>query len=151
MIHVDTKMFFDRPHVMRRVDQKTGRVLARTGAFGRQVMRRQMRPAGKKRKSSRPGEPPRTIVGTIKKLLFFGMAPNKKAVVIGPKKQSPPSGHHLFGKESIPQLLDEGGREKLLLPDGKRTTADYLPRPFTDPVRPTITEKFRDLLRETPL
>lgn len=149
MIHVDFSMFVDRPGVMKRVERKRLRVLARTGGFARQAMKRQMRPAGKKGKSSRPGEPPRTIVGTIRDLILFGV--DGEEVVIGPKLNKTTKGNRLLGKASVPQLLNEGGRESLLYPNGQRETVSYEPRPFVDPIRPTVEQFFEKAIEETPL
>lgn len=51
--HVSFKMFVDRPAVTRAVDRWTLKVLSRTGAYGRTVMRRKIRPqlTGKKRRT----------------------------------------------------------------------------------------------------
>lgn len=152
MINVEFKMFIDRPGVEKRVNRKRRRVLARSGGYGRQTMRRQMRPAGKKGKKSKPNEPPRTIVGLIKKMLYFGLADDGESVVIGPAKIGQAKGNRLLGgKETVPELLNEGGKESLLFPDGKRETVNYEPRPFVDPVRPTIEDFYKQQIEETPL
>jgi hypothetical protein len=50
MFHVKFDMFVDRPAVMRAIEKKQLRVLSQTGAYGRQAMKRTIRPpkAGKR-------------------------------------------------------------------------------------------------------
>jgi hypothetical protein len=50
MIHVDFKMFIDRPGVMRRISAKQQRVLAKTGRYAQVAMQRQIRPPRRAKK-----------------------------------------------------------------------------------------------------
>lgn len=151
MITVDFKMFLDRPHVMQRITAKQRRVFAKTGGYGRQAMRRQMRPGGKKRKSSLPGEPPRTQVGLLRKLIYFGLDNEQETVVIGPELTHGAKKTQALGGQTVPELLDQGGRASLVFPDGNTKIVEYLPRPFVDPVRPTVEEFYEKQIKETPL
>lgn len=151
MVDVNFKMFLDRPEILKRIDTKRRRVLFRTGGFGRQVMKRQMRKGGKKRKQSKPGEAPRTHVGLLRKLIYFGLADDGETVVIGPQYTGQSRTTQAAGGKPVPQLLNEGGRAALAFPDGNVETVEYLPRPFIDPVRPTIQEAYENNIKETPL
>jgi hypothetical protein len=192
VIGVDFNMFIDRPNVARRVDKKKLAILAKTGGYGRQVLRSLLnKPLRKGRKGetpvtgtngetyfvdergrvrdangrflpreaaaaikadalkktkiyrgSKPGEPPRRITGLIRKLTFFGIDKDTDTVVIAPQK---------FAKSDALDVLNEGGRERLLMPGGKRVTATYEPRPFIEPVRPTVEDKFREQIESVPL
>jgi len=72
---------------------------------------------------SKPGDPPRVIVGLLKKLIFFNYDPKRKGVVIGPI----PAG----AKTDAPRVLEEGGAIKSSLPifNGKIMK----PRPYMKP------------------
>ena len=72
---------------------------------------------------SKPGEPPRSIVGTLKRLIFFAYDARQKGVVIGPI----PTGQ----KTGAPRVLEEGGTIKAPGSgfDGKRVK----PRPYMVP------------------
>lgn len=151
MISVEFKMFIDRPEVLKRIDRKRSRVLAKTGGFGRQTMRRQMRPGGKKRKQSQPGEAPRRHANPLLyKLLFFGIDEEDDSLVIGPQLISSSRRVRADGGMTIPELLNEGGSATIRL-GGVTRDAEYLPRPFTEPVRPTVEQFFVRQIEETPL
>lgn len=152
MINVDFKMFLDRPHVMQRITAKQRRVFAKSGGFGRQAMRRQMRPGGKKHKSSQPGEPPRTHGDRLlRKLIYFGLEPEAETVVIGPELTHGGKKTKALGGQTVPSLLDDGGYASLTFPDGNTKVVEYLPRPFTDPIRPSVEEFYERQIKETPL
>jgi hypothetical protein len=94
------KTFFDRKAVINAVDKAELRVLKKFGAF----VRRRSRSSIRKRKAiSKPGEPPTSRTGKLKKSIFFGYDSTKKSVVIGP---------HLFESragKTAPELLEYGG------------------------------------------
>lgn len=71
---------------------------------------------------SRPGEPPRTIRGDIKKFLFFAFDHATESVVIGPARTPRAS--------NAPATLEEGGRAVI---DGRSVT--IAPRPYMVPAR----------------
>lgn len=71
--------------------------------------------------SSKPGEPPRSVLGYLKKFLYFAYDAGTKSVVIGPA---------LFGgKGTAPRTLEEGG--KAVIYGGKTVTIK--PRPYMGP------------------
>jgi hypothetical protein len=100
---------------------------------------------------SKPGAPPKSISGELRKRIYFGID-DEESVVIGPALHKITKGNQLLGGlQSVPQLLNEGGRESLLFPGGERKTITYEPRPFVDPIRPTVEQFFITKTKETPL
>lgn len=126
--------FFDRPAVEKRVDRRDRRVLAKTGGLGRRIVQRSMRKAGKSPRTrvSRPGQPPRYHTKTLRQLILFGSDGNAKSVVIGPKLIRTGNTGKLSGASTVPQLLEQGGRQ-VVKQQKRRKTYTYLPRPFIDP------------------
>lgn len=72
--------------------------------------------------SSKPGEPPRSILGYLRRFIYFGWDPATHSVVIGPA---------LFGGASgtAPRVLEEGG----MTVNYKGKTLTIKPRPFMSP------------------
>lgn len=101
------KFFFDAEAVEKATNRMERRALSKIGSWIRTRARSLMRPAGKKGKVSRPGEPPRTRIGSLKKFLFFVFVMATRSVVVGPaafarrSKASP---------NPVPALLEAGGQ-----------------------------------------
>ncbi len=112
-------MFFDRAKVKRKVDAWTRKVLSKFGAFVRQTSRKSIR---KRKGTSKPGRPPFSHTGTLKKFLFFGYDADRRSVVIGPVIAPGKAG-------KAPATLEHGG--KVSLPTGNKT--EIAPRPFMQP------------------
>lgn len=97
------KMFFSSKAVTSRVDAATRRVLSRFGAFVRRSARSSIR---KRKGASKPGQPPSSHTGLLKKFIWFGYEPKMRSVVIGPAK--------LTSKNTdAPETLEYGGMHKL--------------------------------------
>lgn len=75
------KFFFDRAAVSDAIDAGARRALSKFGAFTRRTARSSIR---KRKKASKPGAPPSSHTGVLKRFLFFGYDPAAKSVVIGP-------------------------------------------------------------------
>ncbi len=90
-----------------------------------------------KQAASKPGKPPKTIVGTIKKQLLYGYDPATESVVIGPILFAPTSG--------APETLEFGGSVQI----GPRHVS-IAKRPYMGPARekvqPQVAGFFRDSL-----
>ena len=117
------EMFFDRAKVTSALDKKEQRVLGGTGAFGRGVMRRVIRPGGKKGKSAAPGNPPRYHTrgfASLKDGIFFSADLEQGTVIIGPNKLKTPVDPH--NKASGAQLLEEGGTGTIVSYRHNKTT-----------------------------
>lgn len=91
-------VFFDRPKVTRAVDRAKRRVLSKAGAFIRQRARTSIRP---RKRTSRPGEPPSSHAGHLRRLLLFGYDRQRESVVVGPVG---------FRRSKAPRVLEIGGR-----------------------------------------
>ena len=94
------KLFFDRKAVTSRVDKRKRQVLSKFGAYVRRTSRRSIR---KRKKASRPGSPPSSHIGLLKKFIYFGYDPNRDSVVIGPVRLT----HK--GRGQAPANLEYGG------------------------------------------
>ncbi len=95
-----TKLFFDSPAVIRAMDRATRKALSKVGAFVRRSARSSIR---KRKKVSRPGQPPSSHVGLLRKFLFFAYEPQRQSVVIGPAKLGGVEG------DDVPHILEHGG------------------------------------------
>jgi len=91
-------LFFDRPKVRKAVDRGKRRALSRAGAFIRQRARTSIR---KRRRSSRPGEPPSSHTGLLRRFILFGYDRQRDSVVVGPVG---------FKRSRAPNVLEFGGR-----------------------------------------
>lgn len=113
--------FFDRTAVQQKVDKATRKVLSRFGAFVRQRAKTSIR---KRKRISRPGQPPHSHVGLLRKFILFAYDAGRKSVVIGPTLTKD-------GSEA-PRLLEHGGDTTLETREGPKR-AHYRPRPFMGP------------------
>ncbi len=112
-------MFFDRAKIKKKVDARTRKVLSKFGAFVRQTSRKSIR---KRKGASKPGRPPFSHTGVLKRFLFFGYDSDRRSVVIGPVIAPGKAG-------KAPATLEHGG--KVSLPFGNQ--AEIAPRPFMQP------------------
>jgi hypothetical protein len=90
--------FFDRDLIQGKLDEITSKRLSEFGAF---VKTRAERSIKDSKKSSVAGKPPRSHVGTLRKLILFWYDDRQHSVVIGPTLSSKPSG--------APKTLEYGG------------------------------------------
>ena len=91
-------MFFDRQAVIDTIGRGNVRTLGRAGAF---IQRRAKSSIRKRKRASRPGDPPSSHVGTLRNLIYFGFDTGTRSVVIGPT----PVG--TIGR--VPPTLEYGG------------------------------------------
>ena len=107
------EFFFDRPAVTNAVDRGAKKALSKAGAFVRQRARSSIR---KRKKTSAPGSPPSSHVGTLKRFLFFAYEPTRKSVVVGPAKTNQVffqgDGRPVTG--AVPGVLEHGGEISVL-------------------------------------
>jgi hypothetical protein len=107
MIEITARQFF-RPDPLQRAAQRAKRrVLSRAGAYVRQTARRSLKPY---QSPARPGDPPRSRTGLLKRFIYFGLMPDGHTVVIGPARLGRTQMH---GSITTPQLLEHGGPRKL--------------------------------------
>jgi len=128
------KIFFDRREIQRRVDAANRKRLSKFGAFVRQTARKSIRT---RKGKSKPGNPPFSHTGVLKRFLFFGYDANRRSVVIGPVFVSGKSG-------KAPRIIEHGGT--VTLPTG---TANIQPRPFMQPAFEKELPRARDMWRDS--
>jgi len=169
MIRTRLKLaFFDRPAVLAATSKAERRVSNRFGATVRKIARRSMKKVGKRRRqraaelrrrgrstqgvdSSKPGQPPRVHVGTLKKLIFYSFDFRRHSVVIGPTQSGRGTG--------APDILEHGGTTTIRVPERRRGGRRRLvkkrvriaPRPFMQPAfdktRPELSQLWKDVIR----
>ncbi len=126
-------LFFDRALVIRAVDKAKRKTLSRAGAFIRQSARTSIRP---RRGTSRPGRPPYSHEGSLRKLILFGYDPQTESVVVGAVG---------FRKSIAPHVLEFGGftaQPKWWRRKRKRARIRIKARPYMGPA----LERERDKL-----
>lgn len=126
------KSYFRETVVAQAAGKANVKALAKFGSFVRRTAKSSIKPAGKKRKVSLPGEPPRSITGLLKKPLFFIVEPREQNVVIGPILANNKATAKNDG--TVPETLEHGGR--VTYPargNRKRRTVKVAPRPYMGP------------------
>ena len=95
------------------------------------------------------GSPPRRgPTDLLRSRIFFGVETNTETVVIGPEMFT--SQPKMIGAVSVPQLLDQGGKEEFRF--GHRTfVGKYEPRPFVAPMVPVAQKRLEKLIEDIPL
>jgi len=134
------QMFFDRPKVQRAVDAARRRVLSKAGAFIRTAARSSIR---KRKNPSRPGQPPHSHTGLLKRFIFFGYDPATDSVVVGPVG---------FKRSNAPRVLEYGGVTTVTrFRRGKvtRRRVRIAPRPYMGPALAKELPKFPELWRDS--
>ncbi|HET6441924.1 MAG TPA: hypothetical protein VFH53_06055 [Phycisphaerae bacterium] len=157
------ELFFSTDAVKRAVDGATRKVLSRFGAFVMTTARQSIKKApyavrkkpGRERtdfgkKISKPGKPPFSQTGLLKKFIYFSYDASSRSVVVGPER--------IGGKGEAPELLEYGGWARR--PVGRRrkgrtgrsmATVEYKARPFMGPAlerdEPKLPDMWRDSVR----
>lgn len=97
MISVHVKTFQNFGEVQREVEKKTRKAMAILGAVTRNEAAQSIK---RRKKPSRPGEPPSSPTGKLKRTIRYELDRGGKSVVIGPVKTNP--GY-------VPYILEVGG------------------------------------------
>lgn len=118
--------FFDKQLVIKAVGKSTAAVMSKAGAFIRRTARGLIR---KRKRTSKPGEPPSSHTGVLKQFIYFAFDPRAGSVVIGPAKTNQVffkgNGEPVTG--AVPGILEHGGSIRILerrLRNGKWVRAD---------------------------
>ena len=133
-------LFFDSARVVAATNRAERKVLSRFGAFVRRGARSSIR---KRKATSKPGQPPSSHAGLLKKFIFFGYEPAKQSVVIGPARLNKTTGDAL-------SALEYGGRTKIVArrrQNRKVRTISIQARPFMGPAFEKEKPKLPDLWR----
>jgi hypothetical protein len=129
------KMFFDRATVKNKMDMRTRKVLSKFGAYVRQTSRRSIK---KRKGTSKPGRPPFSHVGTLKRFIFFGYDSERRSVVIGPTLVPGKRG-------TAPSSLEYGGKSNA----SWGGTTKIRPRPYMNPAFEKNFKIVPDLWRDS--
>ncbi len=129
-----TSRFFDRQRVLAATTRAQRRVLSRFGAFVRRRSQTSIRP---RKGTSRPGAPPHSHTGLLRRNIYFSYEPNRRSVVIGPVRLNAKGG-------DAPRLLETGGRI-MRRRGGRLHPAIYRPRPFMRPAFEAEQQKLPSL------
>ena len=129
--------FFDNAGMMRRADKMKRKQLSKFGAFVRKRMRSSMR---RRKKQSKPGEPPSAHSGELK-LIFFAWDDRQQSVVVGPIIFSVRDGGGI-----TPGLLERGG-ERIARRRGRSKRLHYRKFPFAVPALEAEAPKFAGLFK----
>jgi hypothetical protein len=140
------KTFLKPDRIMNPYKRTERRVLNQIGAFTRRTAKQSIR---KRRKASKPGTPPSSHTGGVKRNIFFAYDRNRGSVVIGPIRLGGRKG----GPDQ-PRILEEGGTTTVQK-QGKRKSAKkrvfIQERPFMGPAKeknlPKLPELWRDAIR----
>jgi len=123
--------------IRHKVDNRTKKVLSKFGSFVRKTSRQSIR---KRKGTSRPGNPPFSHVGTLKRHIYFCYDPNRRSVVIGPVIFPGKSG------KALP-ALEYGGRSDSSSGEIVKIKA----RPFMGPAfqanLPVVPSLWRDIIK----
>lgn len=135
---IPKQFFFDSPAVLRATTKMERKNMAEFGSRVRRAAKQSIR----KRKIggviSKPGNPPFSKKGQLKKFIFFKYEPNRHNVVIGPELL-PGSRNTL---PTIPEVHEYSGKLRRK-PKGKRPyTAKYPARSY---MHPAFEQKKREL------
>ena len=133
------QMFFTSKAVLSATDRATRRVLSKFGAYVRRSAKSSIR---KRKRVSRPGKPPSSHTGLLKRFILFGYDPAKRSVVIGPVRLT----HGARG--DAPSLLEYGG-STALKKDGKRKRARFRARPYMGPAFEKEKNKLPQMWRDS--
>jgi hypothetical protein len=101
-------VFFDRPKVIKAVDRAKRQALSKGGAFIRQSAKTSIRP---RKGTSKPGSPPFSHEGSLRRLILFGYDERTDSVVVGPVG---------FRKSTAPNVLEFGGTTTIVRRRGDR-------------------------------
>lgn len=108
------RMFFDRGVIDRKVDRAIYRQLSKAGAFIRQRARTSIR---KRKKASKPGQPPTNRKGLLRKNIVFVYDAERRSVVIGPTLLNIIffNGDGQPERGTVPAVLEYGGQIQMLM------------------------------------
>lgn len=96
------RVFFDRKAVESMMDRETRKAYIAFGGLTRTIAIRSMR---KRKGPSKPGEPPHSHRGLLRKFLFFAYERDSKTVVIGPELLTVAAGYE---RGTVPAALEYG-------------------------------------------
>ena len=146
--------FFDR-QIFSAAERAEKRVLSRFGAYVRNDAKKSMRSSrgrivttrtGRQRrvfKPSKPGKPPKSIEGLLRRFVYYAYDKYKGTVVAGPTILPNKSRHGV----PIPGLHEHGGTQVVRF-GKKQVVAKYPARPYMRPAGEKNTKKLGQLWKD---
>jgi len=120
-INIKSSQYFDAKVVRRAMARVTAAALRYAGAYIRKAAQHSIR---RRKRISRPGEPPSSHTGSLRGLILYGYDRAVPSVVIGPRK---------MGEGEAPALLEFGGVVTRKVKGGRLRRMRYRARPFMGP------------------
>lgn len=143
-----TKTFFAPERVMAATDRAARRVMNKWGGGVKIRMRRSIR---RRKRASRPGEPPSAHApgGSGLKYIRYSYNARRRSVLVGVVRNDSP---RLYGqRQTVPELHELGGVVSVLGRDGRVRPGNYPKRPIAKPVfdeqYPRLPEMYRNAVR----
>jgi len=127
-----TMGFFDKPKVMRHIDKRIARTLTRFGAYTRRRARASIK---ERKRPSKPGMPPSSHLGLLRKLILFSYVRHSRSVVIGPARISAGSALAVPGALEYggPSIVMSGSRWRNGVSTRRKQRVNIKARPFMRP------------------
>ncbi len=101
--------FFRHDAILKPIERDRRNWLSRCGAYLRTTARGLIRSA---KKSSQPGDPPKSHTGFLKRFLYFVYDPSLDATIVGPAITNQYTfNQNLFTRASVPEALEHGGQK----------------------------------------
>jgi hypothetical protein len=124
--------------VVKAADRQTQRVFSKWGAYARRNAKGLIR---KFKKPAKPGHPPHSHNGLLKKFIFFAWDPSRRSVVMGPAKLNGTIG-------DAPHALEYGGQSSVRV--GRRghkhiEKVTIAKRPYIGPAAEKTNKELPDL------
>lgn len=124
-----TNRFFDRGKVLRHIGRRSVNALSRFGAFVRQRAKTSIR---KRKRTSKPGMPPSSHLGLLRKFILFSYDRQTRSVVIGPARIN------MKNSAIVPHALEYGGPSIVMvgsrrLGNRRKRRVKVMARPFMRP------------------
>jgi len=107
-LNMAVKYKFTPKELLSKAAKAEKQVLMGQGAYVRKAAMSSIKKAGKKRRSSKPGHPPYSQTGLLRKFILFHVDEDAHNVIVGPKLLSQGK-HNIDGGRTIPEILERGG------------------------------------------
>lgn len=117
-------LFFDKNAVLTPTEKAKRKALSKFGAYVRSGSRRSIRKVGKSGAPAKPGQPPKSRTGLLKRFIFFVYDKQNDSVIIGPAALNGTKEQNRLATE----VMEIGGS---VTRDGKRYV--YAKHPYMEP------------------
>jgi hypothetical protein len=136
MINFKYTDFFDRAYVKKLLSEAFRKNLSKLGAYIRTTAQRSIKTAKGKAK---PGRPPHSHKGLLKKHILFAFDQQKYSVIVGPQLLQ----GRRNGAKTVPEILEFGGRGVY-----RGRPAKYWAHPFMTPAYEQEKKKLPGLFKD---